>query len=337
MKINQITESTTAGSIATVEGGQGQTQYRNPSIYGLTSGESMLKGKKTKKKFANSLNEGKIKELMMDLDNPPEGLSNEEFKKVYKMTKQEARKMMKVNEQEVNEADLILVPGQGHRMKPGFIARDMDRTDREIEMASGDLYQAAKNAKMIYDMIKDIPEERGLEGWVQEKITKAADYLNTVREYIEQKRMANENGGVIAGFGIAETAEKVLNDGMKNLKAIHAAIEKGGDALFTFNGKFKDVPSEYLRALRGTYTASLKNDRQQDMLNILGDENKFNRLMQRLDDELFAKYRDVSERKKNPYAIGMAQAMRATGDEPPLEKSTIVKAHDIARSIQRGG
>ena len=59
--------------------------------------------------------------------------------------------------------------------------------------------------------------------------------------------------------------------------------------------------------------------------------------MQRLDDELFAKYRDVSERKKNLYPIGMAQAMKSTGDKPPLEKSTIVKAHDIARSIQRKG
>jgi hypothetical protein len=213
----------------------------------------------------------------------------------------------------------------------------MDRTDREIEMASGDLYQAAKNAKMIYDMIKDIPEERGLEGWVQEKITKAADYLNTVREYMEQKKIANETGGVIAGFGIAETAEQVLNDGMKNLKAIMGAIEKGGDAVFTFNGKFKDVPSEYLRALRGTYNAALKKDRQQDMLTVLGDENKFSKMMQRLDNEMFAQHRDVNERKKNPYAIGMAQAMKSTGDKPPLEKSTIVKAHDIAKSIQRKG
>lgn len=299
MKINQIVESTTSGSIATVDGGQGQTQYRNPSIYGLQSGASMLKGKKTKKKFANSISEGK-----------------------------------NVNEEEISENDLILVPGQGHRLKPGFIAKDMDRTDREIEMARGDLFQAANNAKMIFDMIKDIPEEQGLEGWVQEKIVKASDYLNTVREYIEQKKVAFENG-VIAGFGIAESPEQILNDGMKNLKAIMKAIESGQDAILTFSGKNIDVPSEYLRALRGTYTASLQTDRQQDMLNILGNEIKFKKLMQVLDDEMFAKHRDVSEMKKNPYAIGMAQAMKSTGDEPPLKKSTITKAHDIAKSIQK--
>jgi len=37
----------------------------------------------------------------------------------------------------------------------------------------------------------------------------------------------------------------------------------------------------------------------------------------------------------NPYAVGMAQAMKSTGDKPPLKKSTITKAHDIAKSIEK--
>ncbi len=43
----------------------------------------------------------------------------------------------------------------------------------------------------------------------------------------------------------------------------------------------------------------------------------------------------VDEKAKNPYAIGMAQAMKSAGDKPPLKKSTIVKAHDIAKSIKK--
>ena len=43
----------------------------------------------------------------------------------------------------------------------------------------------------------------------------------------------------------------------------------------------------------------------------------------------------VAEKAKNPYAIGMAAAMKATGDKPPLEKSTIKKAHDIAKGIEK--
>jgi len=36
---------------------------------------------------------------------------------------------------------------------------------------------------------------------------------------------------------------------------------------------------------------------------------------------------------KNPYAVGMAAAMKSTGDTPPLEKSTIIKAHKIAKEV----
>lgn len=97
-----------------------------------------------------------------------------------------------LHEREITEQDLIIVPGQGHRLKPGFIPKDKDRTDHEVEMALSDLYQAAKNAKQLYEMIKGISEEQGLEGWVQEKIIKANDYLNTVREYMEHRSMMHE-------------------------------------------------------------------------------------------------------------------------------------------------
>ena len=47
-----------------------------------------------------------------------------------------------------------------------------------------------------------------------------------------------------------------------------------------------------------------------------------------------AKGYEMAEQKDNPYAIGMSAAMKSTGDEPPLKKSTIKKAHDIADKIK---
>ena len=38
---------------------------------------------------------------------------------------------------------------------------------------------------------------------------------------------------------------------------------------------------------------------------------------------------------QSPYAVGMAQAMKSTGDEPPLKKSTISKAHKIAKAMMK--
>jgi len=96
-----------------------------------------------------------------------------------------------VSEAKLDEEDVIIVPGQGQRIKPGFIPKAQDHTDHEVEMAKSDLFQSAKNAKQIYELIKDVPETVGIEGWVQEKIIKANDYLNTVREYLEHKQVSS--------------------------------------------------------------------------------------------------------------------------------------------------
>jgi hypothetical protein len=108
-----------------------------------------------------------------------------------------------VQEAHLEEDDVIIVPGQGRSRKNGLIKHGESRLDHEVEMARSDLFSAAKNAKQVYELIADVSEEEGLEGWVQEKIIKSNDYLNTIREYLEGKQLQNEmTGGVIAGGGV---------------------------------------------------------------------------------------------------------------------------------------
>jgi hypothetical protein len=45
---------------------------------------------------------------------------------------------------------------------------------------------------------------------------------------------------------------------------------------------------------------------------------------------------EKAKKPKNPYAIGMAKAMKSSGDKPPLAKKTITKAHEIAKGVQKG-
>src|SRR6056300_1849923 len=52
------------------------------------------------------------------------------------------------------------------------------------------------------------------------------------------------------------------------------------------------------------------------------------------DDEK-PKSKPKKEAVDNPYAVGMAAAMKAKDDKPPLKKSTITKAHDISKSIEK--
>ena len=236
MKINQIVqETTTAGSVAPVEHGFVKMQTRSPSVYGNTKAGSLFKGKKTNKPFANSINEGAMKQLSMDLKGGVDGLSDEEFQKKYKMTKQEARKELtanrkdnkkpeKVNEADLQEDDIIVVPGHGRTRKTGFTKHGQSRIDHEVEMARSDVLATMKNARVIYELLKNKSEEEGLEGWVQEKLIKANDYLNAVKEYYDEKMMQQESvppAGVIGNGAMGEGKDRVdslVTDALKVMR-----------------------------------------------------------------------------------------------------------------------
>jgi hypothetical protein len=201
MKINQlVNETTTSGSIATTDTALGGVQSRgNPSIYGGKNKGTLFKGKKTSAAYANSISESAIREA------------------------------------ELQEDDIILVPGQGRMKKSGFVPHGQSRVDHEVEMARSDLFSAAKNAQQVYTMIKDLSEDEGLDGWVQEKIIKANDYLNTVREYLEGKQVQEMMGGVIAGGMANESWTDVAEEKQrpdfaaklnKNINKRNAAVVK---------------------------------------------------------------------------------------------------------------
>jgi hypothetical protein len=57
--------------------------------------------------------------------------------------------------------------------------------DYEGEMSKGELQYTIQNAQEILDQLKDEDE---LEAWVQSKITKAADYISTVKDYMAGRK-----------------------------------------------------------------------------------------------------------------------------------------------------
>ena len=209
MKISQIIQetSTTAGSVAPVEHGFVKMQTRNPGVYGNSKVGNLLKGKKTNKAFANSVNES-----------------------------------AEISETDLSEQDLIVVPGQGRSRKNGFVPHGQSRVDHEVEMARSDLIQASKNAEKVYNMIEEVSEDEGLDGWVQEKIIKANDYLNTVREYLEGKEVQGMNEGEDGVDSLVTDTEAV----MKKFK-MDATQELITKALKIVLGEreYKDRPGYY--------------------------------------------------------------------------------------------
>jgi len=66
---------------------------------------------------------------------------------------------------------------------------DLGPQDHEASMARAELYKSAEYAIKIFHMIQ--PGDN-LEGWVAAKITKAADYLDSVAHYMEYQKKFEE-------------------------------------------------------------------------------------------------------------------------------------------------
>jgi hypothetical protein len=62
----------------------------------------------------------------------------------------------------------------------------LDDQDEDGWMAKSELYKLAKDAIALHGMIQDTDN---LEPWVQSKITKASDYINSIRNYMEYLSM----------------------------------------------------------------------------------------------------------------------------------------------------
>jgi len=204
MKIENITEMTAgatgSGSVASVAQPVGKMQKRAGSLF---------KGKTTKKPFYEQ--DAAISSISQG-----------------------------VSEATLSEEDFILMPGQGHKLKPGLISK---RPDHEVEMARGDLYQSAKNAKQICDMLSNVSEMQGLDGWVQAKITKASDYLNSVRQYLEGRQQA-----------VSETEKPSAREKFnKGLKKAGYDPEKGADRLFSLLKKQAEEREKFEKAMPAVY------------------------------------------------------------------------------------
>jgi hypothetical protein len=84
----------------------------------------------------------------------------------------------------------------------------------DIQMAKNEIYNTVFHATEIYNKLKTA---KNLEGWVQSKITKAADYLNSVKHYLDYENLhseENEEGDI----------ESSLNSGSDHLLSRLTAI-----------------------------------------------------------------------------------------------------------------
>jgi len=106
--------------------------------------------------------------------------------------------------------------------------RKIKEQDHEISMARGELEAIADKALKLSAILKGKPENsETLEAWVQSKITKAKDYINSVADYMEYNP-DNANEEVQEGFSadLVKKAKEIAKKFADNMSKAVDEIEK---------------------------------------------------------------------------------------------------------------
>src|SRR5210317_1764684 len=150
--------------------------------------------------------------------------------------------------------------------------------------------------------------------------------LSVEKKYFESKKGSLED---VASKLVESKLDPVNKDAVK--KKFDNRQDKDID-----NDGDTDSTDKYLHKRRAAISKNIKEDDMAKFHKMQKDGKSANDIAKALglDVKSVKKLMDLDE-VNNPYAVGMAQAMKSKNDKPPLEKSTITKAHDIAKSIMK--
>ena len=132
----------------------------------------------------------------------------------------------------------------------------MESEDEEGGMAKGELMQMAKQAQALASMMDD---EKQLDSWVQSKITKAADYLDSVHDFLmnndqEVDETEDEDQEVKEGFEFTDADLALLE------ADVFAALQRQRKDLFD-KGMYKAADDTH-KLLKRYYAARLAKAKQ---------------------------------------------------------------------------
>lgn len=107
-------------------------------------------------------------------------------------------------------AEKITKTGQEVKLVPKGAIKEGREFDYEGSMARTQLYSIIKNAKALFDQMGDGTQ---LQGWVQSKLTKAEDYIDAVRTYLEGEALTSTTPLMVAEQSISDEEGASLSIG----------------------------------------------------------------------------------------------------------------------------
>ena len=256
----------------------------------------------------NPKTEGAVKGMVMDMEQDAVEMSKEEFIKKHGSSNSVMDIWNKVQKEKAEVGESKHTKKSMAEAKPDFLDMDKDGDKKEP------MKKAIKDKETMKEAIQistDSPEEASM--------------------MMRMLQMA----------GIRPLDQDMINQPEKKPCGCDADCACQQDEAYA---NTPDVKNQDTDTLVNFHSGGL-NRQKRTFPKVAGGDNPMQKT-ESLADSLRTQYAEfkanyqtaVNEAKKSksPYAVGMAQAMKSTGDKPPLKKATIKKAHDIAKAVKKG-
>ena len=247
---------------------------------------------------------------------------------------------------------------------------DLTEGDHEISMARGELEAIADKALKLSSMLQGKTDDAQLEAWVQSKITKAKDYINSVTDYMEYNPDMNEakvtcpkcegkgcehcdNKGyhITENFSDAQIAKlkkeyeplrnkKISIDNANKLGAMFTKFDKNKNALEKLYGG--DIP--FISTMAMTRLMTKHNYKAADLKKIRKESVELADELEMLDEAQMLNEAEatihVSDKKKQDNLVHLCKQVgiktTVSGNKVHL-KGIFRRVMDISLAMQRNG
>jgi hypothetical protein len=135
--------------------------------------------------------------------------------------------------------------------------KEGDEYGDEGDMAKDDLRSIAKAAAELNSLLNDHDD---LPEWVQSKITKALDYINSSNQYMDQEKSDDDTGDDVVMGGDEELDEKATSKAQRRAAAI--AMHAPKSKLQGASKEMSKMPKKELEKFAGTKEKGLPNKKE---------------------------------------------------------------------------
>ena len=174
--------------------------------------------------------------------------SIEELEKRTKLPKEKIMKLMKwAQGQKDDSLSKVKDPKPDDGYDPdsdNTMETSIGHVDDERHMIRKELYQAAKYAKELFEMLEDLPEDSDFPHWWQSKVTKSLQMLSKAKHYLENELAVPDQN---TDESVATVSEALLESVGKEIteEEFDTLAEKQDACYHKVKSRYKVWPSAY--------------------------------------------------------------------------------------------